>query len=125
MFYKVVLTGSYYTSLDKDKNSILAEKFKVGNIQIFHGNFAGVPINRSFYAGGSNSVAGLVSQSVFPVGSQQVLGHSGQSVKGGTFLMEGSFELRKRFLENFGFALFQIMGIHGSVIISSDGTVLP
>ena len=110
LFYKVLLTGSYYTSLDKDKNSILAEKFKIGNIQIFHGNFSGVPINRSFYAGGSNSIRGWHPNQLVPVGSQEVIGLQGISAKGGTFLMEGSFELRKRFLENFGFALFADYG---------------
>jgi outer membrane protein insertion porin family len=106
LFYKIVLTDSYYFPLDEDKSSILAAKFKIGNIQIFLGDFSGVPIDRSFYAGGSNSIRGWAANDLTPVGSQQVIGIEGKSDKGGTFLMEGSFELRKRFLENLGFALF-------------------
>ncbi|MDR3626969.1 MAG: BamA/TamA family outer membrane protein [Ignavibacteriaceae bacterium] len=110
LFHKIVLSGSYYVALDRNKNSIAAAKFKIGNIQIFHGNFAGVPINRSFYAGGSNSVRGWRPNDLVPIGSESVLEINGASVKGGTFLMEGSFELRRRFLENVGFALFADYG---------------
>ena len=39
-----------------------------------------------------------------------MIGIQGISDKGGTFLMEGSLELRRRFLENFGFALFADYG---------------
>jgi outer membrane protein insertion porin family len=110
LFYKVVLNGSYYIPLDRNKNSIIAAKFKTGNLQIYYGDFAGVPINRTFYAGGSNSIRGWRPNDLVPVGSESVLGITGISVKGGTFLMEGSFELRRRFLETFGFALFADYG---------------
>jgi outer membrane protein insertion porin family len=110
LFYKVVLTDSYYFALDEDKNSILAAKFKIGNIQIFYGDFSGVPIDRSFYAGGSNSIRGWAANDLAPIGSEQVIGIEGISDKGGTFLLEGSVELRKHFLENFGFALFADYG---------------
>ncbi len=110
MFYKLQLTGSYYVSLDRKKNSIGAAKFKIGNIQIYYGDFAGVPINRTFYAGGSNSVRGWRSNQLVPRGSQLVQNLQGISVKGGTFLMEGSFEWRYRFLENVGLALFSDYG---------------
>jgi len=110
LFYKVVLTGSYYTALDRDRNSILAEKFKIGNIQIFSGDFSGVPINRTFYAGGSNSIRGWYPNDLVPSGSTAVIGLQGVNYRGGTFLMEGSFEFRRRFLENLGFALFADYG---------------
>ena len=110
LFYKVVLTDSYYFPLDADKNSIFATKFKIGNIQIFYGDFSGVPIDRSFYAGGSNSVRGWRANELLPVGSQEVIGIEGINDKGGTFLMEGSLEFRRRFLENFGFVLFTDYG---------------
>ena len=112
LFYKVVLTGSYYIPLDRSRSSIFATKFKIGNIQIFYGNFSGIPVNRSFYVGGSNSIRGWLPNDTMlvPRGSQQVLGIQGISLKGGTFLMEGSFEFRKRFLENFGLALFTDYG---------------
>jgi outer membrane protein insertion porin family len=110
LFYKVVLTDAYYFPLTGDKNSILATKFKIGNIQIFYGDFSGVPIDRSFYAGGSNSIRGWAANALVPVGSEQVIGIEGISDKGGTFLMEGSLEYRRRFLENFGLALFADYG---------------
>jgi outer membrane translocation and assembly module TamA len=110
LFYKVVLTDSYYLPLDLDKNSILAAKYKIGNIQIFYGDFSGVPIDRSFYSGGSNSVRGWHANDLLPLGSQEVIGIEGISDKGGTFLMEASLEFRRRFLENFGFVLFTDYG---------------
>ncbi len=110
MFYKLQLTGSYYSSLDRKRNSIAALKFKIGNIQVYYGDFAGVPINRTFYAGGSNSVRGWRSNQLVPKGSEIVTNLLGQSVKGGTFLMEGSFEWRYKFLESAGVALFSDYG---------------
>ncbi len=110
-FYKIQVGGSYYFSLDRKRNSIAAFKLKVGNIQVFYGSFAGVPINRTFYAGGSNSIRGWGSNALVPVGSQVVQGiEGGTSIKGGTFLIEGSAEWRYRFVENMGLALFSDFG---------------
>ncbi len=110
-FYKLQLGSSYYISLDRKLNSIAAFKLKVGNIQVFYGNFAGVPINRTFYAGGSNSIRGWRSNQLVPVGSQVVQNLvGGVNIKGGTFLLEGSLEWRYRFLENVGIAFFTDYG---------------
>ncbi len=106
-FYKVLLGGSYYITLDKHQNSIGAFKLKVGDIQIFYGSFAGVPINRTFYAGGSTSIRGWGSNELVPEGSQIVTAITGvKNFKGGTFLIDGSMEFRRKFAEDFGYALF-------------------
>ncbi|MCL5031314.1 MAG: BamA/TamA family outer membrane protein [Bacteroidetes bacterium] len=109
-FYKLQIGGSYYISLDRTLNSIAAFKLKLGNIQVFYGNFSSVPINRTFYAGGSTSIRGWRSNELVPEGSQIVSGIQGTSFVGGSFLIEGSFEYRHRFLENLGFALFTDYG---------------
>ena len=110
MFYKLQLNGSYYISLDRKRNSIAAFRFMVGNIHVLYGNFFGVPINRTFYAGGSNSIRGWRSNQLVPKGSRLIQGLQGVSVQGGSFLMEGSMEWRYKFLENVGLALFSDYG---------------
>ncbi len=106
-FYKVLLGGSYYITLDKHQNSIGAFKLKVGDIHIFYGSFAGVPINRTFYAGGSTSIRGWGSNQLVPEGSQVVTAITGvKNFKGGTFLIDGSMEFRRKFAQNLGYALF-------------------
>jgi outer membrane protein insertion porin family len=89
----------------------VASKFKIGYLQVYSGTFAGVPLNRTFYAGGSNSIRGWLPNELVPVGSQYVRDISGINiVKGGTFLVEGSFELRRKFSDNFGSAVFMDYG---------------
>ncbi len=106
LFYKISLNSSYYLSLNLRKMSIFAAKFKIGRIQIYHGDYAGLPLNRTFFAGGSNSVRGWRSNELVPQNASTVYGINGINVKGGTFLMEGSFEWRFKFVQSFGTALF-------------------
>ncbi len=106
IFYKVSLNSTYYLSLNQRNMSIFATKFKVGRIQIYHGDYAGLPLNRTFYAGGSNSVRGWRSNELVPRNATTVYGINGVNVKGGTFLLEGSFEWRYKFVQSFGTALF-------------------
>ncbi|MHB8578483.1 MAG: BamA/OMP85 family outer membrane protein [Ignavibacteriaceae bacterium] len=111
LFYKILINSSYYIPLDNIKNSIAAFKFEVGDLQTFYGGFAGVPINRTFYAGGSNSVRAWRSNQLVPQGSDSVLNIYGiNNVKGGAFLLESSMEYRYRILENFGTVLFSDIG---------------
>jgi outer membrane protein insertion porin family len=105
-----VLNSSYYFSIDRRKNSIAAFKFKIGHIQTFYGDYSGIPLNRTFYVGGSNSVRGWHSNQLAPQGTDSVKNVQGISVKGGTFMVEGSLEYRYRFLQNFGTALFADYG---------------
>jgi outer membrane protein insertion porin family len=111
LFYKILLNSSYYIPLDNIRNSIAAFKFEIGDLQTFYGGFAGVPINRTFYAGGSNSVRAWRSNQLVPQGSDSVLNIYGiNDVKGGAFLLESSMEYRYRILENFGTVLFSDIG---------------
>ncbi|MDP4116680.1 MAG: BamA/TamA family outer membrane protein, partial [Bacteroidota bacterium] len=113
LFYKTTLNASFYTKLGRSKNTIFATKIKIGHLQAYHGDYRGIPINRAYYAGGSNSVRGWRSNELIPKETPfvvDILGQSGQNVKGGTFLFEGSFELRLRFLESFGIAFFNDYG---------------
>jgi len=110
IFYRLLFNSSIYGSFARIRNNIFALKFKVGHLQAFYGDYLGIPLNRTFYAGGSNSVRGWRSQDpeLIPEGTPRVEGilTDGINVKGGTFLMEGSVEWRNRFLESFGSALF-------------------
>jgi outer membrane protein insertion porin family len=110
LFYKLLLSSSYYFSFDQKNLSILATKFKIGRIQTYYGDYAGLPLNRTFYAGGSNSVRGWRSNELVPQNATTVYGINGVNVKGGTFLIEGSFEWRYRFLKNIGSAIFMDYG---------------
>ncbi len=113
-FYKFQLGGSYYLTLDNHQNSITAFKLKVGNIQVYNGSFAGVPINRTFYAGGSTSIRGWGSNELVPPASPRLRNIPGINnttyIEGGSFLIEGSIEFRRRFWENVGYALFTDFG---------------
>ncbi len=108
LFYKVVITNTVFGSYGKKRNYIFASKFKVGHLQTFVGDYGGIPLNRTFYAGGSNSVRGWRSNQLVPEGTPDVPGFlaTNVNVKGGTFLLEGSLESRLRFLESFGTAVF-------------------
>lgn len=113
LFYKATFSSSFYSKLGRSKNTIFAAKFKVGHLQAYHGDYRGIPINRAYYAGGSNSVRGWRSNELIPKETPfvvDILGKNGQNVKGGTFLLEGSFELRLRFLESFGLTFFNDFG---------------
>ncbi len=106
LFYKVSLNADYYLALNQRKMAVFATKFKIGRIQIYHGDYAGLPLNRTFYAGGSNSVRGWRSNELVPQNATTVYGINGVNVKGGTFLLEGSFEWRYKFVKTFGTAIF-------------------
>ncbi len=106
LFYKVLINTSYYLPLNVRRMAVLAAKFKIGRIQIYHGDYAGLPLNRTFYAGGSNSVRGWRSNELVPQNATTVYGINGVNIKGGTFLVEGSFEWRFKFVQTFGTAIF-------------------
>jgi outer membrane protein insertion porin family len=106
LFYKISLNSTYYLAVNQRKMAIFAAKFKVGRIQIYHGDYAGLPLNRTFYAGGSNSVRGWRSNELVPQNATTVYGINGVNIKGGTFLLEGSFEWRYKFVQSFGTAIF-------------------
>ena len=110
LFYKLTLSSSFYIALDVKRNNIFALKFKVGQIQPYYGNYSDIPLIRTFYAGGSNSVRGWRANQLRPLNAPVVENIQGPNVKGGTFLVEGSFEYRYRFLPSIGVVLFYDYG---------------
>ncbi len=107
LFYKILFNVTGYKAVDLKKNNILAAKFKVGHLQEYKGSYDQIPINRTLYAGGSNSVRGWSSNQLIPKENKNV---QGLKDKGGTFLVESSIEYRYRVLKNFGIATFFDVG---------------
>lgn len=107
-FYKLVFTGSSYRAVDLKRNNIFAIKFKTGYLHPYVGNYDGLPLNRTFYAGGNNSVRGWRSNELVPLSNTTGVSASGSgaNVKGGTFLLEGTLEYRYRFLQSIGIVGF-------------------
>ncbi len=99
LFYKVVITASQYLSLSERRNSIFASKLKFGFINVYKGDFSGIALNKTFYAGGSNSLRGWRAGEL-----------PGTDRQGGKLILEGSIEFRKRFLNYFGAVLFADYG---------------
>ena len=67
--------------------------------------------NQTFFAGGSNSVRGWKSRELIPpdeINDDYLVPSLNEQLKirGGTFLLEGSFEFRRRFVKDFGYVLF-------------------
>jgi outer membrane protein insertion porin family len=106
LFYKAVITGSIFGSYGRIRNYIFATKLKIGYLQPFVGDYGGIPLNRTFYAGGSNSVRGWRARDLIPDKAPDVPSFLSDIGKGGTFLVEGSIESRLRFAESFGTAVF-------------------
>ncbi len=108
VFYKLLFTASTYQALDFKRNNIFALKFKTGYVRPYVGDYFGLPINRTFYVGGSNSVRGWRSNELVPENAPQVTGLlvRGVNVKGGTFLLEGTLEYRYRFFQSLGMVGF-------------------
>ena len=78
------------------------------------GDAALVSPNQTFFAGGSNSVRGWRGRELIP--SNQLLNLFPQSlneqlkIRGGNILLEGSFEYRRKFQEEYGFVVFTDYG---------------
>ncbi len=116
-FYKTQLTNAVYFPLNYRNTLVFGAKFKVGYIQTIKGSEYLIPPNRTFFAGGSNSVRGWRARELTPADTIQYYGltlstNSGDYLLGGTFLMEGSFEYRIRFLKQYGLVFF---GDYGNV----------
>ncbi|HEY4754716.1 MAG TPA: BamA/TamA family outer membrane protein, partial [Ignavibacteriaceae bacterium] len=108
VFYKLLFTASTYQALDLKRNNILSLKLKTGYLHPYVGDYNGLPLNRTFYAGGSNSIRGWRSNELVPKDAPKVAGLlvKGINVKGGTFLLEGTLEYRYRFFQSFGLVGF-------------------
>ncbi len=118
-FYRFQTGVSNYLSLSSDKNSVFASKVRIGYSQSITGSNNPdipaerlIPPNKTFYAGGSNSVRGWNARELVPKDSIQYIGITTENdaLRGGTFWFEGSFELRKKLNESFGYAVFADYG---------------
>ena len=109
-YLKLQLTVGFYFPVSRDDQTVFATKFKSGYIQMLKGGQGLVSPNQTFFAGGSNSVRGWRSRELIPPDEFTNLypGSLNEQLKirGGTFLFEGSFEYRRRFVKDFGFVFF-------------------
>ncbi|MHB8336918.1 MAG: BamA/OMP85 family outer membrane protein [Ignavibacteriaceae bacterium] len=111
IFYKLQETSAFYLPISNDNNATFAIKFETGYIQTIKGGYDVIPPNRTFFAGGSNSVRGWRSRELVPRDSIKYFGLTlSDSLRGGTFLVEGSFEFRRKFWPKVGLVLFSDYG---------------
>jgi len=117
LFFKGVVTSSFYLPVYDSKLNAFGIKFKIGKIFTYRGDQSAIPLNQRLYAGGSNSVRGwgtrqLVPKNVEfdlaanPTQDDLVAFLSKGAATGGFFLMEGSIETRNRLIGRLGTALF-------------------
>ena len=109
MYYKLQTTIANYLSASRDDNSVLGIKFKIGYIQTILGGVELIPPNQTFFAGGANSVRGWQARQLVPEISVEFKGVTRRfedDIRGGTFILEGSFEYRRKFDPSFGYVLF-------------------
>lgn len=117
LFFKTVLTTSFYLPVYDSKVNSLGMKFKVGQIFTYLGNKANISLNQRLYAGGSNSVRGWATRQLVPKNEEFNLNENltqeaieailvRGAATGGFFLFEGSIETRNRLFGRFGSAVF-------------------
>jgi translocation and assembly module TamA len=90
-------SGSSYLDLSGTGNLVLAGRLSVASV--FGGSIDELPQDRLLYAGGGGSVRGYEFRSISP------LDEDGDPT-GGRSLVEGSIELRYRFLDDYGIVPF-------------------
>ncbi len=106
-FYRTQISSTSYLGLNRNLTRVLAAKIKTGYIQTYSGGSELIPPNKTFFVGGSNSVRGWRARELGPRDSTDFFGVDfSNSPRGGTFLIEGSLELRQKFLESFGAVTF-------------------
>ncbi len=108
-FWKVQTSFSFFQNISGDRKGIVGTKIKAGYIQSLSGSYDLIPPNKTFFAGGSNSIRGWRSRELLPKDTVEYFGirtRGDNTPRGGTFLIEGSFEFRRKFAESLGLALF-------------------
>lgn len=108
IFYRTQVTLSNFFFLNYLQTSVFAVKTRLGYIQTVFGGENLIPFNKTFVAGGSNSVRGWRARQLVPKDTDTV-SYNGQriaDVRGGTFLVEGSWEYRKKLFSTIGAAIF-------------------
>lgn len=118
-FYRFQTGMSNYLSLSDDRTSVFASKVRIGYSQPITGSDNPIiraenliPPNKTFYAGGNNSVRGWKSRELIPRDSVEYIGYTTETdaIRGGTFWFEGSFEIRQKLNEYLGYAIFADYG---------------
>jgi len=118
-FYRIQTGVSSYLSVTNDKMTVFAGKIRIGYAQPFtsshNKDFSSeelIPPNKTFYAGGSNSIRGWKARELIPTNKINYAGFTTntQDFRGGTTWFEGSFELRKKLNDFFGYAVFADYG---------------
>jgi outer membrane protein insertion porin family len=117
LYYKVLVTTSYFPAFYASKTSAFGMKFKLGYIQSYSGNKFDIPLNQRFHSGGSNSIRGWKTRELQADNGDISLPENPtideietiffrNLTPGGFFLLEGSFETRNRLIGNLGSAVF-------------------
>lgn len=104
-YLRAVAQGTYYQPLDARAATVLAGRLRLG--RIVNGTVDQIPASQRFYAGGGGSVRGFPLQAVGPRLSDN-------TPRGGVFLFESAFEVRRDLTERWGFAAFVDAGAVGS-----------
>lgn len=104
-YLRAVTQGTYYQPLDKQARTVLAGRLRLG--RILNGSVDQIPASQRFYAGGGGSVRGFPYQAV---GER----FADNTPRGGVFLFESSFEVRRDLTPKWGFAAFVDAGAVGS-----------
>ena len=104
-YLRVVTQGTYYLPLDKQARTVLAARLRLG--RILNGTVDQIPASQRFYAGGGGSVRGFPYQAVGPRLDDD-------TPRGGVFLFESSFEVRRDLTPKWGMAAFVDAGAVGS-----------
>lgn len=113
-YIKFQLQIGLYKAVSRDKFTVFGLKAKAGYIQMISGGSELVSPNQTFFAGGSNSVRGWRGRELIP--SNELLNlfpstlNEELKIRGGNLLLEGSFEYRRKFEEEYGFAFFTDYG---------------
>lgn len=117
VYYKIQAISTFYFPIYPDERSTLGLKFKIGYMQAYKGDEAGISINQRFYSGGSNSLRGWRNRddelspekSTFSstnLSYNDINTITNQLALGGFFNVEGSFETRNRIVGDLGGAVF-------------------
>jgi outer membrane protein insertion porin family len=109
MYYKLQTMIAKYIGASRDNNTVVGIKFKIGYMQPFIGGEDLIPPNQTFFAGGANSIRGWRARQLVPERTVEFKGVTRtfeDNIRGGTFIIEGSFEYRRKFAPSWGYTLF-------------------
>jgi outer membrane protein insertion porin family len=114
-YYKLQVSLGFYFAVSRDNKTVLGIKMKSGYIGMLSGDAALVSPNQTFFAGGSNSVRGWRGRDLIPSNqlNTDIIPPSLNEqfrIRGGNILLEGSFEYRRKFQEEYGFVVFTDYG---------------